>query len=350
MNWDLIIIGGGVAAKTLAHLYLEQKKGQSKRVLQIDAGDLLPSASLVPTILLSLAGTQEGISPLGDTLVSSWKLALKYFAKYQPHGVEKVEHWDLADPAQKEAWPLFLSRYQTRSQELITMEQFFSSPLTCFKQPAWLIESGRYLQWLQEKAEDLGLTLKKDVLLGFEQQAGSTFLRLKSGEKHHSPQVVLALGAWIDQLGDFLQIPKTEALSSYKLQTVAGAQWQASVRGWGEKSFALSLARSNFFYQAQTQKIAIGNTSQMGTSFAPDLKHLEEQYQLFQKYWQGPAMPPFAQGKIYSGLRAKGSKRRPWWGEIATRGDTRLWAILGLYKNGYNFAHEASDSIVSSLL
>lgn len=295
-----IIVGNGIAAHAFLWTYARKLKmghlDQARRLIWIKS-PLVPTCSLTSTSLVSRAGLQYGVSIFGDQLLQAYEI-FEDLCAHLP-GVEKAKqahrrHGDLEN---------FKKRYG-------------DVPGHCY-----IVENTLFLQTLEAQIkESLGhrLTIKYDTLLDHDDKM--VYLHSKENIAFH--QLFLMLGA-----GNKLYAKDPGGKS------VVG-QYAYALVDLGKESFVISRGPHNLIYRHRDQTLLVGSLDDkddlLGWPLLAARSHgLKEILKTFDY-----DLPRNLNWTVVSGVRHKGIKRRPFWGEISKN----VYSVHGLYKNGYSLS------------
>ena len=286
-----MIVGGGVAGRTLA--YILRKRHPSWRMLLLHS-PRRPSCSLHSLGIVSTFGVKPGTSERGDKICAAVELAEDFFVRERPDGVERVLH--LLSPHKKGAM-------------------------------CRLIEPRTYLAWLEKNTD----CEYREELVEF---VTTGQIRVASGKTFEGRSIVLASGAYIKNDHHLFCHHRVIEESS----VVKGSYGFFENVDWGEDSFVFSMDGANVIYRGQQKRIFIGGTTDREEGAEPNREGMEKLYRLFGHVFD---LPPFGQIQLGAGLRHRGRKRIPFWGEL----DKNVYGVFGLYKNGWALSFLAAQEL-----
>lgn len=304
-----VIVGSGISAHAFLWTYaLALKQGRlddARRVVWIKS-EIVPTCSLTSTSLISSAGLERGVSPLGEQLLDAYQVfesRCANFAAVSKATQTHLAHGDLEN---------FKRRYANAQGE------------------CYVIDSHNFLRELSHEAQTIlgeRLIYKNDTVISWQHD----HLVLHSKQKLNFDRCYIALGAGIN----FLAPVKGS-------RTVAGHYAWANV-DLGQQSFVFSRGPMNLIYRALDKVILLGSVDDKNDQhgwpvIAPRVSELKKSLAQFEF-----DLPSNLKWQVATGIRHKGVKRRPFWGEIATN----LWGTHSLYKNGYTLAFLAADEVIS---
>lgn len=306
-----IIVGNGIAAHAFLWTYARKLKmghlDQARRLIWIKS-PIVPTCSLTSTSIVSRAGLQYGVSPLGDELLRSYEIFEQYFGAYA--GVSKAvqTHLPYGD----------LDNFNKRYGEAAG---------SCF-----VIASDQFLKQLRKDiASSLSslLTIIEGTVLQVEQES----LVMQDGSSLLFNQCYLCLGA-----GNVF-VTKLE-----RCRSVAG-QFAWSEANLGQHSWVRSYGPYNLIYRALDQKLLVGSLDDKEDSLGwPVMAARPSQLKEILSHFK-VELPEKLSWTVESGVRHKGPKRRPHWGKISDN----VWSTHGLYKNGYSLSFLAADELTKGM-
>ena len=310
----LAIIGAGIAGRSLIYALARSQKNFSEIIL-FDSDNFAHACSLRSTAIVAPRGVTEGHSELGDLLVAGFQTFSQHVQNDLPVGVFPITQYNGAVTK--------LEQFKKRYPDGIETKTFASFSLKeevfLAQEPAYLIDTHLYLQWLIEKSSGLNLKLKTDFVTSFSKSEKGIELRTQNNDCFLFDQVVFCGGSY-------------NQLSHQKKagRPVAGSFYEFSDINLNSESFSLTLEGDNFIYHSHSHKILIGSTtSDVIHEIAPQ-KKLAEVYLRLQKQLAFQ-LPPQQKAKVVTGMREKAAKRSPY----LLREDNVAW-LGGLYKNGYS--------------
>ena len=293
--YDVLIVGGGVAGRTLAYVLCQ--KYPSIHLLLLESS-VRPSCSLHSLGVVSTFGVKPGTSERGDKICAAFERAETFFEKMCPSGVERVPH-------------LFAQKKKSHY--------------------CYLIAPATYLAWLEENTPcEYGEEYVVEVADGK--------LRTDSGKIFEARSIVLASGAYIKKDGHLFPHHRVVGESS----VVKGSYGFFERVDWGEDSFVFSMDGANLIYRGPQKRIVIGGTTDSEEGQRPHRPGVEELYHSFATFFD---LPPFKEIQLGAGLRHRGRKRMPFWGELSEN----IYGIFGLYKNGWTLAFAGADAVMLQL-
>jgi hypothetical protein len=342
--YDLIVVGNGLAAQIFLFELFNVNNSQNFSIAQIYSEMIAPPTSLRSTATVSLAGIEEGISPLGDELRTSYFLFLEFLKKHNPSGVEQVDHFLLGSNATN--LEKLKQRYCANGSLTKISSSLFKHECEGIVEKAYLISPHAYHTWFQDQLSKTSLVQIKNFLKSFKKNSAGLFeCELLSGEVIISKKLLLATGAYARVFGDFHGVPEAN-----KTQVVAGSFLERTTQ-INRDSFHVSIDGHNLLYRSSEKKLVLGSVSLKGQSLAVDYGALDDILKLFKNILSlplGETLGDISDFQSITGLRSKAFQRRPVFSEIATV--PSLYFLGGYYKNGYTFAHLGAKEMLNQIL
>lgn len=342
MVYDLIVVGNGLAAQTFLfelfkHLKSDVKKSQNFSVAQIFSEEIAPACSLRSTASVSLNGTEEGISDLGDDLRNSFFLFEDFVKDQGPEGVEAVRQMvTFSNNAEKEK---LIRRYKKLN---LIKNPLFNFEVLGVELDSYLVSPTTYGNWFNGKISSEKIDQKKNFLKSMTSDPdGSLTCELMNSEKVRAKKVVLCTGAYAKIFSQFYLA--TEEF--HATQTVAGAYLEKTIN-LSTSSFYITIDRHNLIYRSFDQTLIMGTASRDGAFNISDYAELEDIYKVFCSFVNF-SLGSFSSFKTVVGLRHKAQKRRPV--ARALNDEKTIYMINGFYKNGYSFGHLCAEKIVREI-
>lgn len=304
-----VIVGNGIAAHAFLWTYAlklkEQGLDHTRRVLWIKS-KIVPTCSLTSTSLISSAGLQYGVSELGDLLLKSYEEFVSISSNFESISKAKQTHLLSGDLEN------FNKRYPTTEGE-------------CF-----LVQSKNFLLELETKIKNI-LGTKLEERIGTVLSWDENLLHLHGNEQIKFDRCFLGLGAGIKLLS---KAPNTKSVSGSYAYTFLDL---------GKDSFVFSKGSENVIYRAADKCLLVGSIDEKDDEFGWPVMagrghKLKQALSTFDI-----DLPNDLDWKVESGVRHKGQKRRPYWGEI----NPNVFAAHSFYKNGYTLAFLAAKDLTS---
>lgn len=296
-------MGNGIAAHaflwTYAKMLKERRLDVARRVIWLKS-EIFPTCSLTSTSLVSRAGLQYGVSELGDNLLRSYEIFENNFSQYASVERAKQTHQPHGDVEN------FAKRYA-------------DAPGFCY-----LIDSQSFLNSLAEDFKDL-VEIKIGSIIAYE----ADNLTLHDQSKIKFDRCFLGLGACNNLIA-----PVSGS------RTVSGQYAYCEV-DLGTDSFVQSKGPHNLLYNAKIRQLMLGSLDDkddhqgfpLMASRANALKEMLADFDY--------GLPGGLNWQIRCGVRHKGQKRRPFWGNMIGNVD----GAHSFYKNGYTLAWLAAQDI-----
>lgn len=327
MIYDLIVIGNGIFANVFLHeLNMHVNKSQNFRVAKVYSEELAPNCSLRTTSTVSRNGIEEGISPLGDTLLKSY-LAFEAFSKINNLcGIYPINQYLLA--TDKEHQVKLSRRYHDQLKPLnhpllndnfegVLLDSFMVIPEEMFKFLASVPKN--YIQ------DDI-----QSFVESIEERNDYTEIVLVDKTILKAKKVVIATGAYSRiNYHLFANTLFKEKIMFTKI--VAGSYLKKQFDYPTNLYFTIN--GHNLVYRQKSQELIIGSTSVNGAITAPDLFSLK---QIFSEVKAAINLDLglFNDYQVITGLRHKGQKRIPFFESISE--SKNIWFFNGAYKNGWS--------------
>lgn len=329
-----MVIGDGISA--WATLFLLKKEIIRKElldrveILQIANEDLAPSCSKNSLSINSLWGTKKGLSPLGDLVVDSYDLFKEIYLEHDLKGVEEGKIRQYWNPLSQKN-ELFIKRF----------ENFENEGEFCFN------ESDGYFLSQELLSSDLKERFfKHSVVNDFIYNIEENKVYTKDSGEFPFDKLILCTS---NQTKLFFNLYKNvDPNLILNTKPVQGSFLEFNQR-LSHKAFLYSLEEGFIAYKPLIQKLFIGASGSETDSYVPNINKLKSIYEkVYEVFGERFQIPSFNEGIIKTGIRQKGIKRMPFYGEI----DRNIYALHSLYKNGFSFSFYGASELVknSSLL
>ena len=214
-----------------------------------------------------------------------------------------------------------------------------------YKSDAYIFDPEIFYEWLDANTT---FELINDRVIAVEEQKVKTL----NGQEFSYKHLYLCTSYMSDQ---FASLVVNEKLKRTLLHSkpVAGSYLSFPIHLFESAEIDLSepfsfvIDEIHFIVRPGSGDVLLGATTEnQSLSFVPNEKGLQEQYDRFCDYVGGAlSMPEFTQAKQICGIRHKGQRRTPVWGQVAP-GVSAVW---GLYKNAFTLAFLASEDLVGQL-
>ncbi len=305
-----IIVGNGVAAHAFLWTYAKKLKANNldlpRRIVWIKS-PLIPTCSLTSTSIVSRAGLQRNTSPFGDQLIDAYDLFEKNFREFDSVEVASQSHLPHGDLEQ------FNKRYA-------------DAPSSCL-----IVKSELFLKQLENdflKVFSSNLEIIHDTVVCENEQS----IQLQSGVRKFN-RLFLFLGGG-NKLYD--HNPGGRA--------VVGQYAQATI-DLGDKGFVQSKGSCNLIYRSMDKTLLVGSLDDKADELGwPVMAPRAKAIQSFLKDFKID-LPSDLAWKVLAGVRHKGVKRLPFWGQVRTN----VYSVHGLYKNGYTLAFLGASELLVAL-
>ncbi len=302
-----IIVGNGVAAHAFLWTYAQKVKEKSldlSRRIQWIRSPIIPACSFSSTSIVSKAGLQRGVSLLGDQLLDGFDIFENFFNGYA--SVENANQTHLPHGDHDN----FKKRYG-------------DAPENCY-----IVHSFNFLSELEKEFT----SIFKDKLEAVNETViceNNDSIQLQSRTLNFD-RLFLFLGA-----GNKLYEKDPGG------RAVAGQYAQAKI-DLGDKGFVHSKGPHNLIYRSMDKTLLIGSLDdkddELGwpvmASRSNKLKTILNDFVI--------DLPKDLKWTVHSGVRHKGIKRQPFWGEVRPN----VYSVHGLYKNGYSLSFLAAKELI----
>lgn len=333
----IVIVGNGVAAwRVNAEL---EKKFIEAKIIRIGSEAFSPKCSFRTTSINCLRGVQRGISPLGDLMYDSHFEFEHFFKEESPTGVNVGYEWQLWSEAggNSDKWERRFSDWD----ELSEVEGIkLSLPMKAVKSKAYLIDPYEYYQWHNSK-------LKKtehldDHVIEVNKIEDKFEVKTQNSKIIIADKLILCAGYMAQ---DFNFLVDDEKIRDYlnRSKPVRGTYLEVDF-DYGEKSFSLAIESKHLIYRASDKKLLIGSTSENNNSCQiPMEREAFAIYDFVDSHLKDFNLPPKEKWRVKHGIRFKGAKRTPWWGQISEN----CYGVFGLYKNAFSFSIIAGKNVAT---
>lgn len=324
---SVLTIGDGIAAWCL-NFYLTQKGIKHDHFAQ---EKFFKACSLNSTAINCLRGTQRGISALGDLIYDSYFEFEDFYNKHKPDGVrESYEYQFFSD--QDRYQKRFPNYEQLNSHDDVQGFKYFA------KERAYLIDPNTLKAWF----------VKQNTQSNFSTQWVKSLVHEKDQVKvttdrgtFYYDQVFLCGGDMIRTLGKGLDTQFDTYLDYSKPVTGSYLEVEIGLE-YGAEDRSYALDKYHLIIKPSQNKMLLGSTTEQG-AFNQPTNEIKEIYQFVKSHFKHE-LPEFNKWKIKMGIRTKGRKRTPYWGEISPQ----ISVVSGLYKNGYTYAFKAAKDLIIS--
>ncbi len=330
---NILTIGDGIAAWCLHEQLLKQ---DGIKITNISGDDFFTPCTFKTTSTNCLRGTIKGVSPLGDLIVDSYYAFEDFYNQHLPEGVVKTVEYQCWNEGEK--WQRRYPEY-LKTNEHAFLKTLVKEMPECVENLAYLIEPAKLKTWYRKRhqAIDFKNALVKEVRASKEvlyNDQVELFDEIYFCTSYASALLAKGFNEKYDYILDHSK-------------PVAGSYLQMSLDGVNftfDHDFSLALDKYHFIYRKSENILQIGSSTDNKSSVQlANEKKLQEIYQFVAEHLQIelPALDSFTR---HTGIRHKGYKRLPFWGEISDG----IYAISGLYKNAFSFAYLAAQELVKA--
>lgn len=304
-QYDVIIIGNGIASKVFLFSFL--KRFSECRVLVIES-PLYPACSIKTTSHVAVAQTVEGSGPLGQLVVDSYLAFKQFFEINSPKGVEKGH--------------LFQDAFKDG------VDHYFITPSILYS-------------WFEEKTSEKGVNFSNDHVLNIKEFEDVVEVHSKQ-TSYLAKKVLLAPGPGFNGIS----INGVDQDFYRGFVRRPGSYWIAEATGYQhDHSWVFTLGKANLIYRKSEQLFLLGGTTNQHDELAIDFKTLIEWHKIYTQ--ELDFLPRFIRGKVDSGLRFRGPKRMPFYGQMPST--QNVYALTGLHKNGFSYPFYLADQCLDSM-
>lgn len=344
--YDLIVVGNGIAAQTfLFELFnspaADVNISQNYSVAQIFADEISPPCSLKTTSTVALSGIEEGVSPLGNELRTSYYLFEDFVKKHAPKGVRPVvQSIVFTNPKDEQK---LIRRYKKLTE---LNDPLLNGKRMGVQTDAFHITPEELKSWFEEFLNNhSSINRMRQFVKSVEKNEQGQFVcHFLNGENIVSKKILLATGAYSKIFSTFFNFEEMSGEMN-ETEILAGSYLERIV-DFNLPSFLISVDGNKCVYRADERRLVIGSVSENGAFITADLAGLKKIVQLFNDNLSFNIGEP-GDFKIQTGLRHKGKKRRPIF--RALDNEKKIFMISGLYKNGFTFSHLAAREVLKEL-
>ncbi len=342
VDFDLVIIGNGIAAKTLLFELFKTLKAsetncQNFSVAQIFSNQHFPNCSEKSTATISLNGVDVGVSTLGDLLVEGYDEFCNFVYNNQPDGIELVDQYIISTDGDND------QKLSRRFNQLTSLDfKLLKNSHKGVLLKSFLLSPTIFNSWIDSRNSLHSFLQIEDVVKDVKTiSAEHVLVELFGGKSIKSKYVVICSGAYFNILKNFNQ----DNLEFFSDSVVSGSYLVRDF--FYDQSFFLTLNGHNVFYRNQDNKLIIGSSSQKGNFMLPRSNELCDILDYLTKHLNLD-LGSLDQFKMITGLRHKGPKRLPICGFVDEK--KKISVISGLYKNGYTLSFSMSKKMINLLL
>lgn len=242
MNYDLIVVGSGIAS--LSFLYHLGRSGvaREKKVLLLSNDHLNPTCSMRSTGVVAAHGIRSGTSPKGDILSESYQETKKHFSQDVPAGVEQGVRYYLDDEVD------IVGRFGSTGEVNLP----FGGKVAGVQEDCYLIRANIYLKWLKAQIELDIPNFQKEfkTLVSINDQLE---LKTLEGDTYQTKNVFMGVGAYSPQWGIW---PLNRRLDK-KCRDIIGHYFEWKQVNLGNKSFVYSRNNLNVVYRSSDETLLL---------------------------------------------------------------------------------------------
>jgi len=335
-NEQILIIGDGISSWVLSY-YLAKKISQ---ITIVSSDTAYSPCSLHSTSINCLRGTEQGISTLGDLICKSFEAFQKFNLEHSPDGVfEGIEYQIFND----------LKKWETRYPDYQHVENhsLLNSHLNNFQffypSEAYFISPKKLKKWffeqtpnaVREVGEVKKITKLSDSFSVNIDDSERIFDKVFICSNYQATKLAFGFNETLDYylshskpvLGSYFEIDANEINFSHP------------------HSLNMALDKHHFIYRKEDNIIQIGSTS-INNTIDRSISEIEL-IKIFKEVSANISfkLPLIEKFSAKTGMRHKGYKRLPFWGEIIPG----MYGMFGLYKNAYTFAFLGAIEILNQL-
>lgn len=328
----IVVIGDGIAAWSTLFLLKKEvyESGDLDKfeIIQLANEDLAPSCSFYSTAINCLRGTLRGMSELGDLIVDSYEYFETLQKVHKFKGVEEgIERQLWKKDSQNKA------KWEKRYPDYKNDEKF------CY------FDSKAYLITPEVLGEDLKTRF-------FSHTFHKVFVTKIQDKKIFSTAGEFEFDKLILCVSHETKLFKTlykdvdEKIITHA-KPVAGSFLEFDL-DLACEGFSYALENHHLIYKNTNKKLQIGSTTENQSDFyLADTRKLKEIYnEISCAFIKEIPIPSFEKAIMKTGIRQKGYKRLPFFGEI----QKDVFAMHSLYKNGFTFAFLGAKVIKEKLI
>jgi hypothetical protein len=329
MAMKIAIIGNGIAAWCI-NKYLRDK--HKELIIHRYGEDThVPTCSYRTTSINCMRGTKKGISPLGDLMVDSMHEFIAFYNREKVSGIEEAYEFQLWDKTDEKFTKRFGDFELVNKIEGIEL----SHQMHSYKSQAYLINPPKFYQ-------SLNLDETKSPLVRALTYKDSVYELIADGYKDTYDKVILCAGMNNALFIDLFT--NEDAIDFVKRTKPVKGDYLYLARDHQYPSMSLAIKNHHLIFR--NNEILIGSTSfNENDSYLINEDALRAVYNNIVQHVK-IEIPAYENFQAICGVRAKGRKRMPFWGEVAPN----LYMIGGLYKNAFSFAFKAAKDITKDIL
>lgn len=276
---------------------------------------------------------------------------VEFFNKERPGGIDQGFEWQLWDGAVSETDSKWARRHKISQVYNEVNGIKLASPLKGVKMPAYFWNPSLFYIWQKQRFKRTEYL--QDYVIGVSSFGEGYKLICQSGEEIFADLLFICAGYLSSE---FLGIVKNETARDHlqRSKPVRGSFLRFQSDKPIASSFSLALDKRHLIFRESDQSVLLGSTSENDSAV-----QIPMHQELSQVYLEVKAslaafggesskafeLPPIEEWEIVHGVRHKGAKRMPFWGELAPN----CYGIFGLYKNAFSFSFLAAKQLSASL-
>jgi hypothetical protein len=326
--FDILVLGNGICAQSILFEMIKDNKFDldNLSVGQISDNNSFLACSENTTSVVSLNGTTRGMSDLGDLIIDSYDYTVEYIKKNSLKSFKKGEHYFLPSP-KKEKLGNFVRRFGEPEEIYFLKEAMLGKT------------SENYLVDPDILKNELEAHISKSIIKKINSliiSVDNNIVTCLDGSMYKARIIISCLGAYTKEIFPHVDVDKTKKVPGDYL---VFENCQLS-----NENFVLSCGHHNLVYRHFSKTVLIGGTSLHSQWDSVDYIEIKDQYDFYRGILK-EKLPEFSKGKIRSGMRHKGVRRRPFAGELFKN----TYSLHGVYKNGYTFSFYLGRKILNQI-
>ena len=336
----IVIIGNGISSKCVV---FELNKLGFDNITVIASESHAPMCSTRTTAINCLRGAKRGKSDLGELIIDSFDMFEEFYNSEVPAGITKSQEMHTTPVESEELISKWNRRYSI--YERGNTFSIFNSPLKTdlfyVENEAYIISPKIYFDWFDSKNN---FKLIDDTVTEIQ---GMQIITSK-GDTYIADELIICTSYMSRDFSNLVSDEKLKHRLNHSKQ-VAGSYLKFKLSDFNlkqlnfNKAYCFRIDEVHLIIRPDLNDVLIGSTT---TNNSMDMKGDEsgmlDQFNKLSKYLDGVLdLPAFEKGELITGIRHKGQKRLPFWGEISAR----KYAVWGLYKNAFTFSFSAARAI-----
>ncbi|MGK0367283.1 MAG: hypothetical protein ACI9QD_000417 [Thermoproteota archaeon] len=340
------LVGAGIAAECFKHYLLQSESFvKNSQIIQFSAPKLAIPTSYTSSSTCTIRGAREAVSELGDRLRNSYFEMEKFYKTFSPTGLTKGRFLHKC-PKGSNKVAKFFRRYRVGMQE--NEEEYF------FEDDCYTFSPDDFMSWLKNSSQELAK--EKDIVLEHHHELVSSWkknknkfsLNLKNNSVIEDFDVIIlctgAFGHMMDLTGNKAAQEKSKLVQGSFL--IKNMERPSQLEKFQMIDLQNDVCTAGVVYRKETNEIIIGGSANhWGYSFATDHQQLKDKFALAKSFI--PSLGEYCDYRIQTGVRVKGHRRVPYWGEGDIAG---LYSVNALYKFGYTLAFLAAKETSKKVL